>query len=263
MWFPPLEGLARAGAAARKALDLDEGLAAAHIARGTVVWFRDWDWSEAEREFRKALDLNPGYVWGHQIYADLLLWRGRLEEAVAEMRLADRLDPFWVSMVTVDFGLFYALQGRGDDALAAWERALERAPSYYRTHEHIGNYYCGRGMPEKGIPSLERASRLSAEDPHIVADLGYCYAISRMQTEARDLLRELEQLSRNRYVSPMALALIHLGLGEHDEAFRELERAYELHAPMLTSIRMDTRYHALGSDPRFQDLLRRIGFPES
>ena len=263
MWSPPVEGLAKGNAAAQKALELDPDLAEAHAALGNVLWIRDWDWSGAERELRKAIELNPGYVTGHRLYSELLAWTGRLEEATAEQQRAEELDPFWVSSVTQDLGRLYELRGEREKAMAEWERALGLAPNYYRTHQHLGNHYCQEGALEKAIASLERAQTLSPDDPHIVADLGYCYAISGKPAEARKLLRDLEEQSRRRYISPMTLALVHVGLAEHDAAFEWLEQAYEVKALMLTSIRMDTRYGMLSSDPRFDDLLRRIGFLES
>jgi tetratricopeptide (TPR) repeat protein len=224
-----------------------------------VLMNADWDWSGAERSLRRALELNPGYVRARLDYAELLAYQGRLDESMSEFQLAEQLDPFWVSSVTLDRGSIHALQGESEQALSVWERALELAPDYYRTHLHIGNHLCGTGAYQEGIASLERARALSPGDPHIVADIGYCHAISGRPDEARKRLRELEEQSEVRYVSPVAQALIRVGLGEKDEALEALERAYQVRAVLLTSIRMDPRYRPLRSDPRFADLLRRIG----
>ena len=224
-----------------------------------VVLMADWDWSEAERRLQKALELNPGYVRGHQDYAEMLAYQGRLEEAMARFEIAEQLDPFWVSSVTLDRGSIHAQKGESEQAMAAWERALELAPDYYRTHLHIGNHLCGTGEYQEGIASLERARALTPGDAHIAADIGYCHAISGKPEAAREILRELEAQSEIHYVSALAPALIHVGLGESDQALEALERAYQTRALLLTSIGMDARYQPLRSDPRFLDLLRRIG----
>ena len=255
-----MEGLAKALKAARTALALDPNLAAAHSALGNAIWSLG-DATLGEREMLRATELNPGYVYGHQQYGELLAWTGRETEAIAAMRRAQEIDPLWVSPTTVDLAYLYAL--RGDDELAEreWARALELAPAYSRTHKNLGNYYCGKGRYERGLEALERALELSPDDSHITADIGHCYAISGRAAEARRLLAELEETGRTRYVSPMAAALIYVGLEENDEAFRGLERAREIQAIMLASIHIDRRYHRLGSDPRFADLLRELGLP--
>jgi tetratricopeptide (TPR) repeat protein len=224
-----------------------------------VLLMADWDWSAAERGLRKSLELNPGYVRGHQDYAELLAYQGRLDESMAQFRIAEQLDPFWVSSVSLDRGSIHAQKGEPEEAMAVWGRALELAPDYYRTHLHIGNHLCETGAYQEGIASLERARALSPGDPHIVADIGYCHAISGQPETARKLLRELEAQSEIRYISQLAPALIHVGLGEKGEALDALERAYQTRALLLTSIGVDTRYQPLRSDPRFMDLLRRIG----
>jgi tetratricopeptide (TPR) repeat protein len=224
-----------------------------------VLLMADWDWAGAERSLRKALELNPGYVRGHLDYAELLAYQGKLDEAMARFQIAEQLDPFWVSSVNFDRGSIHALRGEPEKALSAWKRALELAPDYYRTHLHIGNHLCGTGVYQEALASLERARALSPGDSHIAADIGYCHAISGRPDEARKLLRELEEQSEVRYISPLAPALIRVGLGEKEEALEALERAYQVRALLLTSIRIDPRYRPLRSDPRFVDLLRRIG----
>ncbi len=259
MWFPPLEGLAKGERAARRALELDENLAEAHLALANVIWIRDWDVEGAKREMLRALELNPGLVRGHQLYAQLLAARGELEEAAAHQRRSQELDPFWVSTTTLDVGRFYELLGEDDQAMVEWERALELAPNYHATHQHIGNFHCRKGDTELALAALERARSLSPDDPHLVADLGHCYAISGRVDDARRLLNELEERSRQRYVSPMTIALVYTGLGERERAIEWLERASEARALKLYNMSVDTRYRPLRSEPRFAELVRQIG----
>ena len=165
MWSPPVEGLVRAAGAARRALELDPDLGPAHAALANVLVYRDWDWEAAERGFRKALDLDPGDVYGRQLYVEMLAGTGRLDEAIAEQRRVRELDPFWVSASSVDMGRLYELRGEDQSAVAEWERALELAPGYYATHQHLGNHHCARGRFEAGIAALVRAAALSPDDP--------------------------------------------------------------------------------------------------
>ncbi len=259
MWSPPLEGLAKGARAARRALELDENLPEGHLALGDVLWIRDWDWKGAEREIRRALELDPGYVFAHQLYSELLVSVDRLEEAVEHQRLSQELDPFWVSTTTKDLGVLYALMGEEEMALDEWRRALAIAPNYYATHRHLGNYFCQKEMFDEAIAALEHARSLSPDDPHLIADLGYCHARSGSTGAARELLQELEARSRQRYVSPMALALLHVGLGEDERAVEWLQRAGDVHALKVVNLRADPRFDALRSDSRVADLLRRIG----
>jgi tetratricopeptide (TPR) repeat protein len=224
-----------------------------------VHLYRDWNWEAAEHGFRTALELNPGYVYGYQSFAEILASRGRLDEALVQQRRARQLDPLWVSPTSMDLGRIHELRGEDEAALAEWSRALERAPSYYATHQHLGNYHCREGSFEVALASLERARELSPDDPHVLGDLGYCRAVSGRTAGARKLLLELEERSRDRYVSPLSLAVIHLGLGERAQALEQLERAEEVHALMLAEIAVDARWDPLHSEPRFAGLLARIG----
>jgi len=249
----------KAKAAALAALERDDTLAEGHAALGLVTWKYDGDWAAAEREFQRAIELNPGYVWAHQIYALQLKDMGRLEEAIEQLERARELDPLADSPVWVDLGELYALNGDFEKALAEWRRTEEINPNFHGTHQRRGNANCQRGSFDEAIPSLERARSLSPEDPLIAADLAYCYAREGRPEAARRILEEIEATSRTKYVSPMSFALIHLGLGEKDETFEHLEEACELRANQIRSIWGDPRYTPLRSDERFQELLRCIG----
>lgn len=252
----------KAASAARRALELDDGVAAAHHALALLAIYRDRDWSAAEREFKRTIELSPSDPYVRWSYGQNLALTGRLDEAVDQMRKARELDPFGISQSLMDLGRLYEAQGRTDRALEEWATALQLAPTYPRTHQHIGNYHCQNGEFDRGLDSLKRSVELSPENPLFVASLGYCYAAAGQSGEAQNLAVQLEELSRSRYISPMSFALIHLGLGEKDRAIQWLERAYEGQALFLTAIVFDERFDPLRVDPRFSDLVRRIGLSE-
>jgi tetratricopeptide (TPR) repeat protein len=219
----------------------------------------DWDWSGAEAGFRRALDLSPSLTWPYEAYALGLAERGRVEEAISWYEQARELDPLAVDSNTPDLGELYALKGEDEKALAEWNRSLELEPDYQGPHRGLGRYYCQKGMAKEGLGFLKRAVELSPDDPLIRADLAHCHAVSGQAEEARRLLGEIEAESRRHYVDPAALALIHLGLGERENALAYLEAAYEAGSLMLPEIGVDSRYDTLESEKRFQDLLHRIG----
>lgn len=257
-----MEGFVKAESAARKALELDDGVPAAHHALALLSIYRDRDWSAAEREAKRAIELGPSDVFGRWTYAEALTWMGRLDEAIDQMRKASELDPFGISLAVIDLGRLYEAKGLDERALEEWDRALQLAPTYPWTHQHIGNYYCRNGEFDRGLDSLKRSVELSPEDPLFVANLGHCYAAAGRPGEARNLALQLEERSRSRYISPMSFALIHLGLGENDQAIQWLERAYEVQALLLTTIVFDERFDPLRADARFSDLVRRLGLSE-
>ena len=249
--------MAKAKAAARRALELDESLAEAHTALGVIKAMHEWDFAGGEVEFQRAMRLNPGYVRVHAAYARVLAGMGRLEEAIAEMELARELDPLSVS-AAVDLGVLYARRGEDVQAVDQLERALELDPDSSSAHRALGRLDCDRGSFDTALSALQRARKLSNDDPMILGDLGYCYAKSGREAEARGVLRELERQDRDT-VTPMSPALIHVSLNEHDQAFEWLERAYEARVSLLPSVLMDPRYERLRKDPRFAELLRRMG----
>jgi Tfp pilus assembly protein PilF len=254
--------MARSRAAALKALELDPDLAEAHVSLGLVQMY-SWEWSEAERTYRHAIALNPGLVWAHSMYALELAYLGRVEESLAELRRARELDPLAVSPAILDMTLMFESEDQHERARVQLKTAVELDPASAAAHQALGIYECNQGAPENGIASLEKAMALSPDDPLILADLGYCQATAGSRDEAQRLLGELEEWSGREYVDPVSLACLHVGLGEAEAAFALLERAYELRSHMLPKITLDARFDPLRSDPRFPDLLRRIGLPQS
>jgi tetratricopeptide (TPR) repeat protein len=243
---------------ALKALALDGSLVRARAALGLVKEWYEWDWPAAEREYREAIELAPSESSLHYLYGRELFILGRRDEALAEFQRAAALDPLSVRAV-IELGHLYAAQGEHDKAMVEWTKAVEIEPTFPTTYEYMGTSYCQRGRLAEAIAALQNAITVSPEDPLGAGVLGHCYAISGHPDEARNLLRGIEEQSRASYVDPMIPALVHVGLGETDQALDLVERACELHALLLPFLAGDPRFDPLRSEPRFQDVLRRIG----
>jgi len=253
----PEEYMPKAEAAARKALELDETLSEAHTDLGLVLYRYHWDWPSAEREFRRSLQLSPNYANGRRVLAVFLSDSGRPTEGVAEARRAREIDPLTVNMTENLAGALDAA-GRLDDAIAEFLHALQQSPATARLHAELGDLLVAKGRVQDGIGELEAALRLQ-NHPNFRSDLGYAHAVAGNTRKAREIADELEASSRQKYVSPVGLAAIHEALGERETAIALLERAFQLHDFELTRLMVDRRLATLRSDPRFQDLVRRVG----
>ncbi len=252
--------MARARASALQALHLDDQLATAHTSLGLVKVFGDWDWSGAEQDFRRAIELDPSDSWARQTYAMLLSLTGRLDEALVELTRAYQRDPL-SPYVVVMLGDLHYWRGEIAEARARWDEALEFNAGYLVLHNSMVPVSCRDGAPGEMIAILERASAGAPDDPVVTADLGYCYAVAGRHDEARALLRRLEELGDRTYVSPMSPAMVHAGLDDVDAAFEALEQAYRDRAFFLPYVGLDAPYETLRSDPRFAELLGRLDLP--
>jgi len=259
LWSLPSEGMAKARDYAQKALELEPELALAHVMVAGVRLHGDWDFERAEEGFRRALELDPGSVIGHKQYANLLAYTGRIDEAIEHLETARDLDPLAPDPGYLDLGLLYEVRGETERAAAAWTRMQEQMPDYPHPLMNHGVHLCRTGRPAEGIPLLERA--LAAGDPWPAANLAWCQAISGRREEARATLAELTTRAEREYVTPVALALVHVGLGDVDAAFEALERAHALRSLRILGLTLDPRWEPLRSDPRYRDLVRRIGLP--
>jgi tetratricopeptide (TPR) repeat protein len=258
--LPAKEAYAKAREAATKALELDDTLAEAHAALADVKIDYDWDWAGAEREFRRAIELNPGYATAHQWYGELLSSLGRHEEALAEIKRAQQLDPLSL-IINTSSGWILLGAGRDDLAIEQLRKTLEIDPNFARAHGDLGMAYLRKGNFPEAVAEFQRAATLSSNIIDYQSGLGHAYARAGKHTEARKLLYELKEHSKQRYVSWYDFAAIYAGLGEKDQAFALLEKAYEQRDPKVTWAKVDPSLDPLRSDPRFQDLLRRIGLP--
>jgi len=255
----PRAVLGRAKAAAKSALEIDNQLAEAHISLAKVRADYDWDWPAAEQEFKRSLELNPNYATAHHWYALHLMAMGQFEKAAAEIKLAQQLDPLSLS-INASTGLpFYWLR-RYDEAIEQFRRTLELDPSFALAHVLLGQAYAQKGMFEEAIAELSRARELD-DTPRARAILGYTLAVAGRRDEATTILNELEELSSQKYVAPYFRVLIYTALGEQDQAFEWLEKAYEERSEWLVWLKVDPKLDSLRSDTRFTDLVQRVGLP--
>ncbi|CAN5602323.1 serine/threonine-protein kinase [soil metagenome] len=249
----PKDAYQRAKSAAVKALELDEKLAEAHTTLATIMANYDRDWAGAEREFKLAIELNPNYATAHQRYSLHLPVFGRLEEAVAEAKRAKELDPLSL-IINENVGDMLFLARRYDEAERQLRKTLELDPDFRVAHRTLANVYDARGMYEK---SLDEG--LTGAPPEMVARVKKIYAVSGIKGVWRDRLEGLLKDSKREYVAPYAIAMLYARLDDNDKAFEWLEKAVEGRSIQFTYLMADPRYDNLRADPRFADLLRKVG----
>lgn len=259
--LPPKEGFPKAKAAALKALEMDDQLAEAHTALGNVKLLYDWEWSSAESEFKRAVEINPSHSDTRQMYGYYLSAMGRFDEALAEMRRAQELDPLSLAKIAGIGDVLY--QHRYYDlAREQYQKALEMDPNSGFAHWALGNVYVHKGMYEEAIAEYQKAIPLSGNSPDEPASLGYAYALSGKSREARQVIEELKERSKRSYISPTIIASIYTGLGEKDQAFAWLDKAYSGRDFILVFLKVEPMFDGLRSDPRFARLLQRVGLPQ-
>jgi len=257
----PKEVLPQAKAAATRALEIDDSLGEAHLALARIIQLYDWDWPAVETEYRKALELNPNDAMARNWYGEYLQEMGRNEEAFAQIRQAMLLDPLsFISASNLGYAFYTARQY--DRAIGAFQKALELEPDYFDAHVGLGWVYEEKKMYGEAIAELEKAANLGNRHELIVASLGKVLGDSGRKQEARKVLEELDERSKHRYISPCLIALVQIGLGEKDRAIASLERGYAARDQWMLYLKVDPHMDDLRSDPRFQDLLRRVGFPQ-
>jgi TolB-like protein/Tfp pilus assembly protein PilF len=259
--IPPNESFPRNKAAALKALEIDDTVSEAHAQLGYATMFYDHDWPRAEKEFRRALELNPSNANAHRGLAQYFVSNARFDDALAEIERARELDPVSLS-INSDQGWFLHFARKPDEAIAQLRRALELDPNFAVAHVMLGNAYELKHEFDRAIVEYQRALALSGNLTGRIAYLGHAYALTGRKNDAQQILKRLKELSRRGYVSPYHTALIYVGLGETDEAFAWLEKAYNDHYWMMAFLKVDPRLDPLRSDLRFQDLLRRVGLEQ-
>jgi TolB-like protein/Tfp pilus assembly protein PilF len=257
--LPPREMMPKAKDAAMNALKLDDTLAEAHASLAGILKGYEWDWPAAEREYRRALELNPNYATAHHLYADFLSAMGRCEEGIREIYCAQELDPLSL-VINMEVGWNFYIARDYDQAIEHSLKTLEMEPHFSPAHHTLGLAYLQLGRYEESITQLHRALDGSHGNPAPLAALGHAHARAGNPGGARGVLGAMAELSRHNYVSAYLSALVYTGLGEVQLAFDSLERAVRERDSWLVWLKTEPRLDALRSSPQFNDLLRHLGF---
>jgi eukaryotic-like serine/threonine-protein kinase len=260
-YLPPKDAFPKGKAAAMKALELDPDLGEAHTPLAAALWLHDWQWQEAQAEFKRSLELNPTYPTGNHYYAECLMTMGRHAEAIARVKNSQELDPLSL-IINVAIGWTFYMGRQHDQAVVQLLRTVELDPNYPMTHWILGLIYRVTGRYELAIAAGEKSVNMSGGSPLMRAALAHTYGKSGKTKEALQVLDELTELAKHKYVAPHFFAGIHIGLGENDRAIEYLEKSWDEHCHWLIYLHLDPSMDALRSDPRFQDLVKRVGLPE-
>ena len=254
----PRDCFPKATAAAKKALELDNTLAEAHTTLALALWYYGFDFSQANKEFQRAIELNPNYATGHQQYGNNTLSAlGRFGEAIAEGKRAVELDPLSL-VINADLGWNYYFARRYDDAITQMRKTLEMDRGYYYAHVNLGQVFAAKRAFDEAIGEYQKARALN-DDPFVLGLLGHAYASSGDKTEALKILDQLKELSRQRYVNAYSFAAVYIGLGDKGEALHWLEQSYQDRAGAdIGWIRVDSLLDPLRDDPRFEALAEKI-----
>ncbi|MRR38837.1 tetratricopeptide repeat protein, partial [bacterium] len=244
-------------AAALKALAIDPGLAEAHAALAYVEGDYYWNWPASEKSFKKALDLNPEYADGHHWYGEHLSAMGRYPEALAEYRRALELDPLSL-IINTNIAHAYYFSRDYHRAIEQCRQAIALDANFPNAHADLGRAFLLKGMQREAITELETASRLDGGPINGHGRLGYAFAVSGRRTDALRLIDEMTRPSGQKMVPAVAIALVYVGLRNHDRAIHWLNVAAEQRSPRLALIKVDPLYDDLRPDPRFLNLLRRM-----
>jgi TolB-like protein/DNA-binding winged helix-turn-helix (wHTH) protein/Tfp pilus assembly protein PilF len=254
----PKELMPKARAAALRALELDDRLAEAHTSLALIAQNYDWDWQTVEKEYRRAIELDPNYATAHHWYAESLALQGRFDEAFVEIERARQLDPLSL-IIAADRGAILYFSRQYDRAIEQLRTVLDMEPNFPRAHILVFAYV-QKGMYAEVLADVEKWRRID-DSLWSWMMLAYVYGRSGQQAKARAALGKLEEWNRSRETVPLSIAVAHIGMGDKEKAIAWLQKAYAEHS-ISTALKVDPIYDPLRSDPRFQDLLRRLAFPQ-
>ncbi|HEU4933287.1 MAG TPA: tetratricopeptide repeat protein, partial [Pyrinomonadaceae bacterium] len=255
--MPPLEARRHAEEAATKALQLDSGLGEAYSALGYVKHY-NLDWTAAEQNHKRAIELNPSYANAHNFYASYLMSRGRIDESIAASNRARELDPFSLS-ISAQRGFLFENARRYDEAIEQLRNVIAMDPNHYQALWILGHTYAANKQFDEAVAAAEKAVDVSQRTPGALGILGLVYGLAGRKAEATKILNELLELNKTRYVTPAAFVNVYVGLGDKEQAFVWLEKAYQERSNFVAYLKVFPLVDPLRSDPRFDELVRRIG----
>jgi len=259
-WVSPNDAYRPAREAIQKALQLNPTIGEAHTALGWLSWRHDWDWQTAEKEYRHGCELSPNDVDAHQALTWFLAWHGRTTEALAEIARIRQIDP--AQALPLDAAGIYYHQRNYKSLVDVGEKSVALRPDFWVSHYFLGVGYEGSGQLSAAIAEYKKAVEMSQGDTDPTAQLAHAYAIAGQKAAAEQILNRLKEDAKTRYVSPYMIATIYAGLNDKEKAFEFLEKAYaERSTDLPYFIKADLRLDQIRSDPRFQDLFRRVGLP--
>ncbi|MEK6325181.1 MAG: protein kinase [Acidobacteriota bacterium] len=261
-YLSPKEAIPQARAAAQRALEIDPTLAEAHAALATPLALSDWNWAEAEREFKRAIELNPNVANIHFYYGLIyLLPRGRTDEAIRELERAVELEPFAL-IINANLAGAYMAARQNAQALEQARKTYDLEPNFIAGRVWLGQVYNATGMYDDAIALSEKSLQSDPTHQPFLRNAGYAYAKAGRRREAEDVIRRFKDIARTQYVKSLWVATIHAALGERNKAFAELEKAFAERDWDLSRLKVDPFMDSLRDDPRFKDLVRRIGLPK-
>jgi len=240
-----------------KALEIDDNLGEAHAALAAAKEVGDWDWEGSGAEYKRALEINPDDATTRQWHGFYLACLGHLDEGAAEARRALDADPLSLR-VAATYGVLLAFAGHPDQAILELRKSIDMDPSFAEAHFSLGWVHAGKGMFAKAIAEFQRAVSLSGDAPRIVGALGRVYAIAGQRKLAEECLVRLKELSKQRYVAPIDIAVVYAGLKDVDQTFKYLELAYEDHSFTMLALKINGTFGFLRNDSRYHDLFRRM-----
>jgi len=260
-YAPPKDVFPIAKLYAQKALDLTPDLAEAHAAMGSINFFYEWNWSAADNELKRVIELNPEATEPYSCTLHYLDSAGRPDDAVAEVkRVAERHPTSIVINAEIGCSSYYA--HRYDDAIMELHKTIGMDPGFATAYYNLGRAYGQKKMFREAVSVLTKAKELSDETPFVVAELGYAYAASGNKAAANDAMKNLDERSPARYVDPYLKAIVFIGSDDKEKTLVELEKAFQLRSSWMIWLKVEPKFEILHSDPRFQDLVRRVGLPE-
>jgi len=254
---PASETIPQAKAYAERAITIDDQLGEPHATLG-IAYVQSWQWAEAEREYKRAIEINPNYATAYHWYSILLKNQGRYDEAAKVISRAAELDSL-SGAIGCNISMMYDLQGDYDASIKNSLKLIELDPSFGRAYEYLGLSYFKVGRKEEAVSALQKAVELTKRQNVVLSELGFVYGAIGMRTEAMAVARELEEKYSRKEAAGHEVAAVYSGLGEKDKAFEWLEKDFQTRSGRLNTFRWETQFEPLRDDPRFNDLLKRMG----